>query len=108
MPALAVQYRTVGIMKFNIMMIINFTMILSFSYLPATHSLCLYRIAAFEPVNYIQVMNMLFNNMITAKPVEIIPVAHLVFHFCLVIFSLLYPYTIIVPPCLCRSNITDH
>ena len=50
---------------------------------------------------------MLFRNMITAKPVEIIPVAHLVFHFGLTVFAFIHPYTIIVPPCLCRSDITN-
>src|SRR5689334_21648565 len=94
-------------MVFDIVMIINLAMVLSFIYLSATHPLCFYRVAAFEPVDHIHVMNMLFNDMLTTEPDEIIPVAHLVFHFCLIVFSLFYPHPIIVPPCLCRSNITD-
>src|SRR3990170_145066 len=76
MTALAVQYRAIGIYKFYVVVIKNLSILFSFSYLAAAHSLCFYRIASFEPVHHINIVNMLFGNMITAKPVKIIPVAH--------------------------------
>src|SRR4029078_9259062 len=88
-------------------MIKYFTMIFSFAYLAATKPLCTYRVSTFKPVNRIYIMNVLFGNMIAAKPVEIIPVTHLVFHFCLVVFAWTNPYAVIVPPGLCRGDFTN-
>ena len=64
-------------------------------------------IECFEPVDDINVMDMLFCNMIATQPYKIIPVTHLVFHFSLFWLAWVHPYTIIIPPCLCRSNIAD-
>src|SRR5450432_3439486 len=89
-------------------MIKYFTILFPFANLSSAHSLCFYRIAAFEPVYHIEVVNMLFSDMISAKPYKIIPVAHLVFHFSLSFFTRTNPYTIVIPPCLHRSNITNH
>src|SRR5690606_30050505 len=88
MSALAVHHRTIGISEFYIVMVKNFPMILALAHLAATHTLGFYRIRALKPVHHINIMNMLLGNMIAAKPVEIIPVTHLVFHFRLSVFAL--------------------
>src|SRR6476620_4049045 len=100
MPALAVENTAIGILKFHIMVIKYFPVILSFADLPAAHTLSPDRISAFEPIDHINIMNVLFGDMIAAKPYKIIPVAHLVFHFGLPFLAGTYPHTIIVPPCL--------
>src|SRR5690242_17800503 len=105
MTALTVKHRTISISNFDIVMIKNFAIIFSLTHLPATHTLCLYRVCTLKPVYYIYIMDVLLYNMIAAKPVEIIPVSHLVFHLGLIVFAFVYPYTIIIPPGLCRSNI---
>src|SRR6266498_1152185 len=94
-------------MKLNIVVVKNFTIIFSLPYLAATHALCFYRMGIFKPVYHIYIMYMLLYNMIAAKPHKIIPVAHLVLHFSLIVFSRIYPYTIIIPPCLRRCDVTD-
>src|SRR5690606_39524839 len=50
---------------------------------------------------------MLLNNMVTAEPVEVIPVAHLVFHFGLLRLTWAYPHAATVPINLTRYNITQ-
>src|SRR5688572_24636658 len=82
-PALAVEHASVCIFKLYKMMVKYFSMILAFTNLAATHSLGFYRVRFFEPVYDIKIVNVLFCNVITAEPVEIIPVPHLIFHFCL-------------------------
>src|SRR3712207_1004972 len=79
--ALAVEDRAVGIFKFYIMMVKDFTIIFSFAHLAAAHALGPYGVASFKPVHHINVVNVLFVDMIAAQPVEVIPVAHLVLHF---------------------------
>ena len=108
MTTLAVEDRTVGIGEFHKVMIKDLAMVFSFPDFSTTHSLCFYRISSFEPVDDIKVVDMLFSDMIAAKPVEIIPVAHLVFHFSLSSGSWFNPNTIIVPPGLGRSDVANH
>src|SRR4051794_18173665 len=98
MAALAVEKAAICILKLYIVVIKYFSIIFSFAYLPAAHALRPYRIAAFEPIDHINIMNVLLGNMISAKPYEVIPVAHLVFHFCLPFLSRSHPHAVIVPP----------
>ena len=90
------------------MVIKDFTMVFSLPNFSSAHSLCFNRIGTFKPVDDIQVMDMLFVDMITTKPVKVVPVSHLVFHFCLSGFSLSYPNAIIVPPSIGCSNFSNH
>ena len=89
------------------MVVENFAMFLAFSNLSATHALRFYRIGSLEPVDHIYVVDMLLGDMVAAEPVKIVPVAHLVFHFGLVGLAWTNPNPIIVPPGLCRSDVSD-
>ena len=95
-----------SIFKFNKMMIKNFSVIYSFSYFSSTHTLSTYWIFIKKPISYINIMNMLFNNMVTTQPIEIIPVSHLIFHFCLIWFTFSDPYTSSIPSYLPGCNFT--
>src|SRR5690606_20131544 len=101
MAALAVHNAAIGIVKFYEMVVIYFAIFFIGTNLAAAHALRFYRVSSFKPVHHINIMYMLFNNMIAAKPVKIIPVAHLVFHLCLVGLAFFYPNAIIMPPGLC-------
>src|SRR5258705_12034916 len=107
MTALAVEHASISVLKLHIVVIKYFSVLFSFTYLPATHALRPYRIAALEPIDHIKIVYMLLGNMISAEPYKIIPVAHLVFHLCLSFLAWPHPYTIIVRLCLCRSDITN-
>src|SRR5690606_8297575 len=105
MTTLTVHYCSISICKFHIMVVEYFSMIFSFPYFPSSHPLGTHREVIFKPVHHIYIMNMLFTDMVAAKPVEIIPVAHLVFHLGHSFFPWPYPYPVTVPPNLGRSNI---
>ena len=45
------------------------------------HSVGLHRVGVFEPVDDVKVVNMLLGDVITAKPIEVIPIAHLILKF---------------------------
>src|SRR5690606_9555985 len=89
-------------------MVVDLAVFLTGTDLTATHALCLYGIRALEPIHYIDIVDVLFGNMVATQPVEVIPVAHLIFHFRLSWLAGSYPYTVIVPVNLAGSNITYH
>jgi len=95
-------------MKFYKVIVEDFAIVFSFPHLSSAHALCFYRVGTFEPVDDIDIVNVLFGDMISAKPYEILPVAHLVFHFCLVGFACANPHAIVIPPGLGGSDIADH
>src|SRR5687767_2251899 len=88
--------------------IVNFAILFSCANLTAAHSLSFYRIGAFEPIHHINIMNVLLGDVIATQPVEIIPIAHLVFHLGLTGLAHLYPNAIIIPPGLAGGNVSDH
>src|SRR5688572_12918332 len=79
--ALAVHHYAVGITVFYIVMVKDLAGIFAGTYRAAAHTYCAGRRCAFEPVAYVNVVNVLLYDMIAAQPVKVIPVAHLVFHF---------------------------
>src|SRR5215213_9945959 len=107
MPALTIQYRAIGIMILNIMVVEDLPMVFSFTYLASAHSLRFNRVRPFKPVDHIKIVNMLFCDVIATKPNKIIPVTHLVFHLRLSFLAFTNPYTIVVPPGLRRSNVSN-
>ena len=107
MSTLTIQNCSIRIFILNNMMIKNFTIILPFSNLTTTCSTSLYRISVFSPVDNVNIVNVLLRNMIPTHPIEIIPVAQLIIHFSLTLFTRLNPNTIIIPPARCRYNITN-
>src|SRR5690606_16525475 len=92
MTTLTVQNSSVRIMELYIVMVKDFSILFSCAHLATTHTLGLNGIATLKPVEDIDVMDMLFRNVIATKPVEIIPVAHLILHFSLTWFTHLNPY----------------
>src|SRR5690606_7031177 len=91
MPALTVYDRAVGISKFHSMVVVDFAIFLTVSPCPTTCTLDRYRITSFYPVGHINVVHVLFYNMVSTEPIEIIPIAHLVFHFSLFRLTRTYP-----------------
>ncbi len=82
-------------------------MLLAVSYFASSCTFRLDRIAILGPVGHINVVHVLLYNMVSAKPVEVVPVAHLVFHLRLSRGALLYPYTPIVPVHLSSDNVSQ-
>src|SRR5690625_2267604 len=108
MAALRIHDYAVCIMIFYKMVIKYLSKIGTYAYGTSTHTLTSFRKIIFEPIHHIHIVNMLFDDMIPAQPVEIVPVSHLIFHLILTRFTLPYPYPFTVPIYLCRSDIADH
>src|SRR5438034_10559592 len=72
---------TVCILELDRVMVEDFAVVRPNAGFGAAHSVGANRVALFKPVNDIEVMDMLFDNMVAAEPNEVIPVAHLIFHF---------------------------
>ena len=75
--------------------------------LSAAHTVSAHRVAILDPVDDIQVMDVLLIDMISAEPIEIIPIAHLVFHFCLARLPWFHPDATIVPIAVHGDDISD-
>src|SRR5690606_33524685 len=105
MTTLAVDYRTVTIGKFHGMVIVYLSIIFTSTPCPTAGTLNGYRVTSFYPICNIDLMHVLFNNMVAAKPVEIIPISHLVFHFCLARGAGTDPHATAVPVNLPGYNI---
>src|SRR5678815_4924731 len=100
MAALAEGARTVCILELDAVMIENFAVVWSFPHFHTTHAVGPNGIGILHPVHHIQVVDVLLDDVIAASPNEVIPVAHLVFHFCqfsagrfLEVSALLHPWS---------------
>jgi hypothetical protein len=80
-PALAAQAAAVGILEFDVVMVKNLAIINAFAHLASAHAPGFDRVALLDPIDDIQVVDVLLVDVIAAQPDEIIPIAHLVFHF---------------------------
>src|SRR5690606_2594506 len=107
MSALAIHHSAIIIGEFNSEVIVDFTIILSCSMSSTARPLNRNRIFSFYPIGYINIMHMLFHNMLTTKPVKIKPIAHLIFHFGLLWFAWSNPYPTTIPINLSRDHIAD-
>ena len=67
-------------MVFNEVVVKNFAPIFADAAGATAHAHSLDGMSALEPVADVDVVAMLFHDVIAAKPVEIIPVAHLILH----------------------------
>ena len=79
--ALAEHFVTVSIGVFDEMVVENLTMIHPISQQPPAHALSRCRVVVHQPVDHIQVVDVLFDDVITAQPIEVIPVSHLIGQF---------------------------
>src|SRR4051812_43370717 len=89
------------------MMIEDLAVILTLPYFSSSHALSLHGISALEPVDDVDVVNMLLDDMISANPVEVIPVPQLIFHLRLTFLARIHPHTFAIPPCLSRHKLSD-
>src|SRR5436309_3230513 len=62
-------------------MIKNFSVIETFARFATAVSARANRMTFFNPVNDVEIMNVLLDDVIAANPGEVIPIAHLIFHF---------------------------
>ena len=107
MSTLTRNNRSTWIIIFNIMMVKYLTMINSLSNLSSSHSTCRFGVLTYKPISNIEVVNMLFNNMITTEPIKVIPISHLIFHFRLTCFSFSNPHSCTIPVNLTGDNFTN-
>src|SRR5215471_2734872 len=77
LPALAEHTRAVGVFEFDKMMIVNLPVALGIADLPATHALRADRMPVFDPVAHVDVVDVLFDDVIAGKPGEVVPVPNL-------------------------------
>lgn len=79
---LGVQDCSVFVGEFDVVVIEDFSEFRAYAVLAAAHALSDDRVfVAHSPVDDVDIVDVLFDDMVAADPVEVIPVAHLVFHF---------------------------
>ena len=93
MSTLTEHLGPVRVGELNKVMVVNLTMVLSSPNQSAALPLCRHRKAIHQPVDHVEVMDVLFHDMVAAEPVKVIPVSHLVFQFRLVIGPGTHPNT---------------
>ena len=64
-------------------------------------------VRVFQPVRDIQIVNVLFYDVVTTQPIEVIPVAHLVFELTLAFLTWTYPHATAIPINTCKVDVTD-
>src|SRR5262249_554891 len=64
------------------------------------------RVGVHGPVDHVEVVNMLLDDMITAKPGEVIPIAHLVFHIAPFGPAFFHPARTLIPVSPRRHDLT--
>ena len=79
--ALAEHFGSVGVFEFDAVVVKDFTGVGTDADFGAAHAVGFDGVAAFEPVDDVEVVDVLFDDVVAANPVEVVPVAHLVFHF---------------------------
>ena len=89
------------------MVIEDLAEILARADLTSPHPLGTDRIATLQPVDDIQVMDVLLDDVIAAQPVEVVPVAHLVFHLRLSFGAGVNPHAGAVPIDASGHNVAD-
>src|ERR1041385_8061152 len=78
--ALAEAARAIGVFELDGVVVEDFAVIRAFAHFAAAHAMRADGIALLDPVDDIEVVNVLLADMVAAKPDEVIPVAHLVLH----------------------------
>src|SRR5690606_15846374 len=106
--ALAVHDGAVGVVVFNVMMVEDLTKFFSCSYLTSAHAHSFHGVCTLEPVHDIDIVDMLFDDMIAAEPRAILRLPHLVFHLGVAGPASVHPHTITVPVNLRGSDVAHH
>src|SRR5690606_4737575 len=107
MPALACDHRPGWIGVFHKMVVVDLPVVQSSANGPAPHSLGGYGILPDEPVGHVDIVDMLFQDMVPTDPIEIIPIAHLVFQFTLLRGARPHPYPVTVPVHLAGNDLAQ-
>ena len=95
--ALADHSMPIRIGKFNHVVVVNLTMILTISDKSSPLALGLDRKPIIEPVDHVEIMNVLLDDVVAADPVEEVPVSHLVFEFRLAFAAIVNPGSRSIP-----------
>src|SRR5687768_4262370 len=88
-------------------MIEDFAILFAGAHLASAHAVAANRVALLHPIDDIKIVNVLFNDVIAAKPDKVVPVAHLVFHFGHAREPFADPHAAIVPITTSCDNVTD-
>ena len=79
--ALAEHFGAVSVFEFDAVVVKDFAGVGADANFGASHAVGFDGVAVFEPVDDVKVVDVLFDDVVAANPVEVVPVAHLVFHF---------------------------
>ena len=91
MSAHAEHLDAVGVGELDRMVVIDLAILFAGAHLSSAHTFGLFWRATHQPVDDVDVVNVLFDDMVTAQPVEVIPVTHLVRQFGLAFLTIAYP-----------------
>jgi hypothetical protein len=108
MAALTDHPAPIFVFVFNIVVIENLSVIRSFAYESASLSLGSDRVPPFDPVRNVNIVDVLFYDVISAEPIEIVPVAHLILHLCLTRFASPNPHAGTIPVDSRHRNVPYH
>ena len=89
------------------MVIVDFSVLFARTDLTTALPLSFRRRPSLQPVDDIQIVDVLFIYVIAAKPVEVVPIPHLVFHFGLTVLPRSDPGAVTVPVGSCGHDATD-
>ncbi len=106
-PTLTQQLESIGISELDHVMIEDLTMIDSLADFATTLPLRLDRMGLNQPIDDIQIVDVLFVDVVTTQPGEVIPVPHLVLQFRLLGRSRANPNAAAVPISTCEHQITN-
>ena len=114
MAALAEHVTAVLVLVLDRVVIIDLAMVDSLTNLASTHALATGRVGALDPVDDIEVVDVLLGDVIATQPDEVVPVTHLVFHLgelssgaLLHTFAITHPDASAVPIGTGGNNVTD-
>src|SRR5690606_7613078 len=105
--AFAVDNRAVRIGKAQGVVVKDFPILLAGTDHSATCTFRRHRVGVFYPVGHVDIVHVLFRDMVAAQPVDIIAVSHLRFHLRLISLTGFYPYTAVIPVHLAADNIAN-
>ena len=105
--ALAQKFGAVFVGEFNEVVIEDLTTFFAGADLASTLALGFDGRAVHEPVDHIEVMDVLFADVVTGEPVEVIPIVQLVFEFGLVWLTISGPNAVTIPVSAGQDDIAD-
>ena len=106
-PALAEHVAAIRVFVLDGVVVVNLAVVDAGTNLAAAQSLATRRMGALDPVDDVEIVDVLLIDVVAAQPVEVVPVAHLVFHFVLMMLSRPNPNPATVPVATHGDNITD-